>query len=84
MSQLFFGFAAMLSIVILFLFNDINPYLALVKNFLLTLVIFYCFIYIVFIKMIEKKHLQYTVDALSLAIDTFFVNLRNLRNTPNI
>ncbi len=76
-SQFFFVFVAILAFVVLLVLNNVNPYFSLVKNVLLTIFIFYSFIYVVFIKMIEKKQLKMTVDAMDVIIDGYFFNLKS-------
>jgi hypothetical protein len=69
-------FVAVLALIVLLVLNNVNPYLSLVKNIFLTIFIFYSFIYVVFIKMIEKKQLKMTLDALEVIIDGYFFNLK--------
>ena len=81
LTQFYYTFISVLAFVILFLFNDFNIYGALAKNFLLSGIIFYCFIHIIFVKMIEKKQLKSTLDALDVIIYGYFLNLKNRKES---
>ena len=70
--QLAFTAIAIISLVLIFFFNCTNPYLVLFKNLVLTFLFIYSFLYVIFIKMIEKKQLKSTLDNIGIVVNSFY------------
>lgn len=73
-SQILFSIIAFLSFLFIFFLNNSNEYLVLIKNFVLSVLIFYSIIHVVFIKAIEKKLLKATLESLTIEISKFSKN----------
>jgi hypothetical protein len=63
------------------LFNDFNIYLTFFKNTLLVTIITYLFLYVFFIKRIEKKTLCHIYTVLDIAINAA-IHHRNVNKDP--
>lgn len=67
-SQITFILIAFLCFLLLFLFNNLNEYFSVFKNFILSMIIFFLFIFTLFVKSVEKKILACSLDSLNVVI----------------
>ena len=81
--QIVFTAIALISLVLIFFFNHSNPYLVLFKNLVLTLLFMCSFLYVVFIKMIEKKQLKSTLDNISIVVNSFYDKYKRTSSTDS-
>lgn len=77
-SQIAFILIAFICFILLFLFNNFNQYFSVFKNFILSMIIFFLFIFTLFVKSVEKKILVCSLDSLNVVIKHKNSEFRNL------